>query len=139
MRDARVVLRLEASPLTLVGMEWGAIAINNQSGGVVSLVIGTTVGATFGEDGQLAGFGGCNRVFGPYEVDGVSIRIGPLASGRMSCPEPEGVMEQEAAYLAALERATTWTIRDGRLQLRDADDALQVDYLPADEIPPPEQ
>ena len=137
--DGQVVLLLEASPLTLVGADWGAIAINDGQGGVRSLVIGTSADATFGEDGQLAGFGGCNRVFGPYEVDGLSIRIGPLASGRMSCPEPEGVMEQEAAYLAALERATTWTIRDGRLQLRDADGALQVDYRPADEVPTSEQ
>lgn len=131
--DGREVLLLRASSLTLVGANWSAIGINNQRGGVVSLVIGTTVRARFGDDGQLAGTGGCNRIFGPYEIDGEAIRIGPLASGRMMCTEPEGAMEQEAAYLAALQAASTWSITDGRLQLRDAEGALQVDFHPADE------
>lgn len=130
--DGRVILVLEPSTLELVGTEWSAIAINNGHQAVVSLIIGTQASLTFDAEGRVSGFGGCNRIFGAYEVDGDAIRIGPMASTRMLCAEPEGVGEQEAALLAALEAATSWTIRDGRLQLRDADGALQVDLRPAE-------
>ncbi len=128
----RVTLRFEAAGgPALVGTEWVAIGINNGRGGVASALAGVEVTATFGEDGRVTGSGGCNRFFGPYALDGAALSIGPLASTRMACFEPEGVGEQETAYLAALGRAATWSIREDRLQLRAADGALQVDFRPA--------
>ena len=112
----------------LVGTEWVAIGINNGRGGVVSALEAARVTANFDDEGRVAGSGGCNRFMATFEVDGDAIRIGPVAGTRMMCAEPEGVSEQEGSYFAALERASTWTIREGRLQLRDADGALQVDY-----------
>jgi hypothetical protein len=50
----------------------------------------------------------------------------------MACPEPPGAAEQEAAFLAAMERATTWSIREDRLELRDAGGALQVGFRMTD-------
>lgn len=128
------ILRLEPSPLTVVGTDWTAIMINNGRGAVVSLAAGTQVDLRFGEDGQLAGSGGCNRVFGPYQLDGETIRIGPVASSGKLCFQPEGVMEQEQAFLVALERSASVELADGRLQLRDADGALQVDLRPRDGV-----
>ncbi len=125
----RVTLRLRAAPVpALVGTPWVAIAVNNGRGGVASALAGISVTATFGEDGRVTGSGGCNRFSGPYALDGAALSIGRLASTRMACLEPEGVGEQEAAFLAALERTTTWSIREDRLQLRDADGALQADF-----------
>jgi heat shock protein HslJ len=57
----------------------------------------------FPESGQVAGSGSCNRFSGSVEVSGDSIRLGPLASTRMACPEP--VSTQEARYLGALQDA----------------------------------
>ena len=51
----------------------------------------------------------------------------------MFCAEPEGVMDQEAQYLAALETAATYTISADRLELRTADGALAVSYVAAGE------
>jgi hypothetical protein len=45
----------------------------------------------------------------------------------------EGVGEQEAAYFAAVARLATLRIEGDRLQLRDADGALQVDFRAARE------
>jgi heat shock protein HslJ len=124
-----VLLRFAAvTGPALIGTEWIAIGINNGRGAVVSAVAAVEVTATFGEDGRVGGSGGCNRFVGPYATDGRSMAIGPLASTRMTCPEPERVGEQEGAYLAALERATSWSIREDRLQLRSADGALEVDF-----------
>lgn len=132
--EGRVALRLRAAMgPAFVGTAWVATGINNGRGGVASVVTGTEVGATFRHDGRVTGAGGCNRYFGPYERAGGAIRIGPLASTRMACPEPPGAAEQETAFLAAMERATTWAIHEGRLELRAADGALQVDFRPATE------
>lgn len=131
--DGRPVLRFRAAVgPAFVGTAWVADGINNGRGGVASLVEGTQVTATFRDDGRVTGTGGCNRYFGPYERAGEAVRIGPLAGTRMACPDPPGAAAQEAAFLAAMERATTWSIREDRLELRDGGGALQVGFRPAD-------
>jgi heat shock protein HslJ len=67
------------------------------------------------EEELASGFGGCNTFRGPYELDGDSISIGPLAGTLMACEEPK--MTAEAAYLPALEAADSWAIEDGELVL----------------------
>jgi heat shock protein HslJ len=130
--QGRVILRLRAVPaLVLGGSRWIATMINNGRGGVASLLDGTWVTAEFGTDGRVAGSGGCNQFSGGYTLEGGGLAIGPVASTRKACLEPEGVGEQEAAYLAALERVTTWSFREERLQLRAADGALQVEFRAA--------
>ena len=130
--NGRVVLRLRAVPaLVLGGSRWIATMINNGRGGVASLVEGTVVTAEFGTDGRVGGSGGCNRFSGEYTLEGDSLAIGPVASTRMACLEPEGVGQQESAYFAALARVASWSFREERLQLRAADGALQVEFRPA--------
>jgi heat shock protein HslJ len=120
-------------PTQLVGTQWEVIGYNNGRGGVVSVVIGTELTALFGEDGTMSGSAGCNNYHASYSVDDAGaaegeISIGPAASTRMFCGEPEGTMEQEAEYLAALEMADTYSIQGDRLQLRTAEGSLVADY-----------
>ena len=130
--NGRVALRLRAVPaLILGGSRWVATMINNGRGGVASLVEGTVVTAEFGTDGRVSGSGGCNRFSAEYTLEGDSLAIGPVASTRMACFEPEGVGQQESAYFAALARVSSWSFREERLQLRAADGALQVELRPA--------
>jgi len=75
------------------------------------------------EDGAASGNASCNQYFGPYEIDGSSITFGQLASTQMFCGEP-GVMDQEAAYLAALASVDTWSIDGEALTLSSGDTAL---------------
>jgi heat shock protein HslJ len=106
------VLSLTAvEPTPLVDMPWKVIGYNNGRGGVTSVLLGTELTATFGADGRVTGSSGITEMF---------------------CSEPEGIMDQEAEYLAALSTATTYSIEGDRLQLRDADGALQVDLLRAE-------
>jgi heat shock protein HslJ len=44
------------------------------------------------------------------------------------CNDPEGVMDQESQFLAALESAATYKIEGTRLELRTADGALAADF-----------
>jgi heat shock protein HslJ len=82
---------------------------------VTSVVGGVTLTAEF-DTGTISGNTGCNSFNGPYRVDGDSIEIGPLASTLAACPNEE-LQQQEQAYLAALELATTFEITGNRLDL----------------------
>ena len=85
-------------PSNLWGSEW---LLEDLGGyGVIDNVQMTL---TFAETGKVAGNGSCNRFFGPAEVTGPNIKLGPLASTRMACPE--AVMKQETKYMEALQGA----------------------------------
>lgn len=121
-----------AAPLSLPGSLWNVLMYNNGQEAVVSVIIGSEITAYFGEDGQLTGNAGCNNYSAAYEIDGDRITIGPAITTRMACVEPEGVMEQETAYLAALEMANSFQFEDGqRLILLDSEGRRVVDYSEA--------
>lgn len=131
----RTLTYVVREPTPLTGTLWEGIGYNNGKGGVVSVVIGTQLTAAFGEDGTLTGSAGCNNYSASYELDEAAglaegaISIGPAASTRMFCAEPEGTMEQEAQYLAALEMASTYRIEGDRLQLRDENGSLVAAFV----------
>ncbi len=118
---------VEAAPLT--NSLWQALNYNNGKEAVVSTIIDTEITAVFGDDGNLSGAAGCNQYNAPYTTEGNRITIGPAATTRMFCGEPEGIMEQEAAYLAALETAATYTISGDELELLDANGARVATYI----------
>lgn len=115
----------EAAPLA--GVTWVALFYNNGSGAAVSVLADTQITALFEDGGSLSGLAGCNNYMGGYTSDGSSITIAPPASTRKACPNP--IMQQEAAYLAALPTAATYSIQGDRLELRTADGALVASYL----------
>lgn len=115
--------QFEPASSDLVGSDWDVISYNNGKGGVVTVITGTSISASFGEDGQVSGSAGCNDYFGPYTTEGSAISIGPLAATRKLCAD-EDVMAQEAAYLSALETVATYKITGDRMEMRTADGAL---------------
>lgn len=121
-------------PTPLTGTTWQALSYNNGKQAVVSVLGGTEITAVFGDDGNLSGSAGCNRYTAGYTVDGDSIAIGPAASTRMFCGEPEGVMEQETAYLMALSMAEVYAIQGDKLELRTADGALVASFVAVPEV-----
>jgi heat shock protein HslJ len=116
-------------PRSLLGTTWQMTFYNNGKGGFTSAVLGTEVTATFGEDGRVAGSAGCNTYSASFELDGEAISIGPAMTTRMMCAEPEGVMEQETAYLAALESSATYRIEGDKLELWSADGSRMASYV----------
>lgn len=118
------ILAFQAQSQDLSGTSWEAVNFNNGRQAVVGVITGTTLTAEFGKDGTLSGNSGCNTFSGPYKVDGEKIKIGPLASTMMACSDPEGVMEQEAQYLAALQMADTYQIEGKVLEMRSGDQSL---------------
>lgn len=126
-RDGDELLRYEAA--SPVG-DWEATSIQTGDA-LASPVAGTTITAKFADDGTLSGSAGCNSYSGSYTLDGGEIEIGPLAATKKACSDPEGVMEQEAAYLSALPTATHFRLDGGSLSLMAADGTLVASYVPA--------
>ncbi|HSG18107.1 MAG TPA: META domain-containing protein [Anaerolineae bacterium] len=63
---------------------------------------GTEITAVFDET-QVSGSAGCNDYTAPLTPVDDYFTIGPIAVTSKACSEPAGIMEQEQAYLTALE------------------------------------
>jgi heat shock protein HslJ len=77
---------------------------------------GTTLTVNFA-DGQIIGSSGCNSYYGNYEVNGKKISFSSIDPTAMYCFEPEGVMEQEQAFLEHLRDAKTFRISNSQLRI----------------------
>jgi heat shock protein HslJ len=107
----------------LTGVTWALESLNGELPATNSEIT-----AIFGVDGSLYGSAGCNSYNTSYQVGGETITISPIATTRMSCPQP-GVMEQEAAYLLTLESAKEFSIVGYRLTLLNEDGDEIITYL----------
>jgi heat shock protein HslJ len=136
--DGNLVLNLKVdsgnmifSPLPrreLVGPTWQLLSYNNGRGAVVSVLPEPLANATFTAEGQVRGSAGCNTYRGAFTARGETLSIGPLATTRMACSPP--VMQQEQAFLQALESATQYRFEANRLVLRNAEGAMQAIFAP---------
>ena len=68
-------------------------------------------------EGQVSGTTGCNHYGGGFELRGDRLRLDAVFQTEMACPGPEGLMEQEAAYLALLTTVERFELADGLLTL----------------------
>lgn len=128
--DGVVVATFAPQATGLAGTTWKATGINNGREALVSVVTGSEVTITFEEGGQANGSSGCNRFMTSWEADGNNVKIGPAAGTRMMCEDPK-VMEQEAAFLKALETVATKDMEGDRLTLRDANGAMAATFTKA--------
>ena len=100
--------------------EWLLTSLNGSS-----LLEGTNITLNF-TDGFLEGFAGCNaygggRDSGRYTAaDGGILTIAQIAITLQDCHTPEGIMQQEAAYVEALRDAAAYQVTDDRLEIRNA-------------------
>ncbi|MGC9334802.1 MAG: META domain-containing protein [Anaerolineae bacterium] len=85
---------------------------------------GTQITLEFHAD-RVGGFAGCNAYGGgpdngAYSIqDDGTLEIPGLARTLQACLEPEGVMEQEDAYLEDLTKAASYRVADDRLEIQD--------------------
>jgi len=74
------------------------------------------------EEARITGSGGVNQLTGHFALSGDELRFGPLATTRMA--GPEDAMRREGAFLAALERVTSYALDGRRLTFLDGDVAV---------------
>lgn len=98
---------------------------------LASPIAGTELTATFGDDATISGSSGCNTYKAAYTTDKGAIQIVDVAGTKKACPEPTGVMEQEASYLALLPRAASFRVDGPVLELIDVDRQRLVTFARA--------
>ena len=86
------------------------------------------------ENKTLSGSAGCNGYGGGPDSGSYSatksgtLEIPVVAITEMWCMSPEGVMEQETAYVTALTSAATYVVEGDRLEIQDADGTTILVY-----------
>src|SRR5262245_8195606 len=125
--DGDELLRYAAA--TPIG-DWEATSIQTRNA-LASPLPGTTITAKFAEDGTLSGLAGCNQYTSSYTLDRGAIEIAPPAATKKACASPDGVMEQESAYLAALVTATQFRLDGNSLTLLAEDGTTVAFYVAA--------
>ena len=125
--EGEEVLHYQAA--TLIG-SWVGTGIL-QGDALTSPIAGTEITASFTDEDELSGSAGCNTYIATYTTDSGAIEITAPASTRKACAEPEGVMEQEAAYLQVLPTAVSYRLDAGSLQLLSADRTAVASYTRA--------
>ncbi len=115
----------------LSGTSWDVLSYNNGKQAVVSVILNTAITANFSADGHLSGNAGCNDYSASYQTTGQNIKIGPTAATSKFCASPDGVMDQETQYLAALETVATYRIDGNKMEMRTADGALAATFQKA--------
>ena len=123
------LLVFEAAPENPLVGAWNVTGYNNGAEAVVSPITGTTLTATFAEDGTVSGSSGCNTFNGPYTLEGTSLTVGPLATTMKACDQP--IMDQEAQFLTALQTPTNVETSGATVTLRAESGATQVVLAPS--------
>lgn len=123
--DGAVLATFSAQPQSLAGTSWHVTGINNGKDAVVSLATGTSVTMNFSADGKVAGSGGCNNYTSTYMQHGGTLTFASPAATRRMCAA-SGVMEQEQAFLKALESTAAARVEGNRLELRTTAGALAL-------------
>ncbi len=83
----------------------------------------------FAADGSYSGSAGCNVYQGTYTLapEG-GLELSPPAATKQLCGTPEGVMEQETAYLNLLPGVTRYEVNDAGQLILYTSDKWQLVY-----------
>ena len=111
-----------SASVELSGTAWELIALNGEPP-----LADTSITLEFSETDAM-GVAGCNQYSGPYELEGEALTFGEMVRTMMACMEPEGVMEQEDAYLAALSSVASVRQSGGQLELLDAGGSVVLTF-----------
>lgn len=107
-------------------LEWTQWELQTIGTGTVSVARKPTL--QLSQD-RLAGFGGCNSLFGTYALKGNSLEFSSMGSTKMAC-EPE-LMQLESAYTRALARVNSYALSPDHqtLTLSGTGDSLRFRFV----------
>lgn len=97
--------------------------LKSMSGVTVVLTPGNNITLEFDKNTHgISGFGGCNRFFGTYAINGDSVFFGAIGSTEMACDN----LKTETDYYALLKKAETYKIKSGKLTLYSGGSAIMI-------------
>ncbi|HYZ84443.1 MAG TPA: META domain-containing protein [Bryobacteraceae bacterium] len=121
-REASKSSNRASSDAILVGTEW---LLEDLAGrGVVGQVPATL---SFKDAGQISGRGSCNGFSGTAQIQGNTIKLGPLIATKRACADP-AMMNQENQYLRALQSAEHFELQGDTLLVYSAGEAKPLRF-----------
>ena len=102
---------------TLEGPRWVLVSYTGPDGKTAQALPGAEATAQFA-NGTVSGSTGCNNYNAPYEAKDGKLTVGLTATTMMMCPPP--IMDQEAAYLAAIQASASYKIAGDTLAIANA-------------------
>lgn len=108
-----------SEPISLEDVEWQLVEMGGAT--VIPLPGGKRPTLFLNSANKKAeGFSGCNNYFSHYQLNGSSLKFGPIGSTRRACPDAESIIEWN--FFATLEKTRAWGIKGNQLILfRDVD------------------
>jgi heat shock protein HslJ len=103
---------------SLDATSWSLESYRNAEGEMQEALPESVVTADF-QATQVSGMAGCNNYNGSYQSSGNSLEFGEIARTRQFCSTPLGIMEQENAYLQALQSVAEFDISGNTLEMSD--------------------
>jgi len=104
-----------SSQASALGKRWTLTEINEAAVRTTKPYIEFDVNAK-----RFSGDGGCNRIAGSFEVDGMHIRFSPVISTRRACIDNK-IQQVETDFLKRLEEVTEFQIQGEVLRLYTGD------------------
>ena len=117
------LLVFDAAPRNPLLGKWTVDSYGVPPSTVVAVLPETELDVVFGI-GSVGGFAGCNSYSGTYGTNGTVVRVSRLATTRLACDD--AVMEQETAFLEALQGAALVEPRGSTLNLTDRNGGILV-------------
>jgi heat shock protein HslJ len=121
--DGAEILIYDAAPKNPLLGRWDVDSYLVPPSTVQAPLAGTTLDVVFGI-ASVGGSSGCNTFNGTYGTNGNAVRISPLATTRLACPQD--VMDQELAFVGALQGVSFIDYRGNTLLLTDRHGHLVV-------------
>ena len=125
--DAREPAAAEAENMkpdvTLTNTYWKLVELN---GGAVEPGEDRELHMILRSEDQVGGYSGCNQFSGSVTVSGDGLSFGPIASTRRMCASG---MQQEDAFLLALENAQRYSISGEDLAIENAGGEVTMRFV----------
>lgn len=109
--------------VTLRNTYWKLVELN---GGTVQPGEGKELHMIIKGDDRVSGYSGCNQFMGSVTIAGDGLSFGPVAGTRRMC---ESVMDQEDAFLQALESAYHHAISGEDLEVTNANGEVVLRFV----------
>ncbi|MGC4103189.1 META domain-containing protein [Ferruginibacter sp.] len=102
----------------LYNLQWNLTKVQG-----ITVLPTSNAALNFTADNKVSGSTGCNRLNGSFTSSGSTIKFSPLAVTRMACLDGDA-NNTETKFLAAIQKATSWSVENGQLILSDASGVL---------------
>ena len=105
--------------ISLDGSSWTLRSYRDNTGENVNVLPGSTTTALF-QANQVTGIAGCNNYNTSYQATRNKLSFDPVATTRKICNTPLGIMQQENAFLTALDSTASYKLNRNSLELIDS-------------------